>query len=181
MGITKRLKNKPHLKISRIGTFFTSNLGEKTPKKLVGVEVGLERMNFAHSKIKNYFPLSSETYELVSFEEMSFFDQFIFRFTKLQDSIGNKLIRYILESMAENTRELSQIDIFSKAEQLNIIPSAEDWLSLRAVRNKLTHEYPSDHKEIIEGLNSLNDNINMILIVWQHIEEFIKGKFGYLV
>lgn len=48
MGITKRLKNKPHLKISRIGTFFTSNLGEKTPKKLVGVEVGLKTCKTIH-------------------------------------------------------------------------------------------------------------------------------------
>jgi len=71
-------------------------------------------MEFAYSKISNLFPLNLVQYESISQEELSYFDQFIFRFTKLQDCMGNKLFKYILESLAENTRELSLIDMEQK-------------------------------------------------------------------
>ncbi|MEA4984192.1 hypothetical protein SDC9_42619 [bioreactor metagenome] len=141
----------------------------------------LQRMEFAYSKISNLFPLNLVQYESISQEELSYFDQFIFRFTKLQDCMGNKLFKYILESLAENTRELSLIDMVAKAEQLNIIESAETWFTLRLIRNKLAHEYPFNTEEILAGLNELHFNFQILLKTWKHTETFMKKKFGYLM
>ncbi len=138
-------------------------------------------MEFAYSKISNLFPLNLVQYESISQEELSYFDQFIFRFTKLQDCMGNKLFKYILESLAENTRELSLIDMVAKAEQLNIIESAETWFTLRLIRNKLAHEYPFNTEEILAGLNELHFNFQILLKTWKHTETFMKKKFGYLM
>ena len=141
----------------------------------------LQRMEFAYSKISNLFPLNLVQYESISHEELSYFDQFIFRFTKLQDCMGNKLFKYILESLAENTRELSLIDMVAKAEQLNIIESAETWFTLRLIRNKLAHEYLFNTEEILAGLNELHFNFQILLKTWKHTETFMKKKFGYLM
>ena len=138
-------------------------------------------MEFAYSKISNLFPLNLVQYESISHEELSYFDQFIFRFTKLQDCMGNKLFKYILESLAENTRELSLIDMVAKAEQLNIIESAETWFTLRLIRNKLAHEYLFNTEEILAGLNELHFNFQILLKTWKHTETFMKKKFGYLM
>lgn len=138
-------------------------------------------MEFAYSKISNLFPLNLVQYESISQEELSYFDQFIFRFTKLQDCMGNKLFKYILESLAENTRELSLIDMVAKAEQLNIIESAETWFTLRLIRNKLAHEYLFNTEEILAGLNELHFNFQILLKTWKHTETFMKKKFGYLM
>jgi hypothetical protein len=143
--------------------------------------IHLQRMEFAYSKISNLFPLNLVQYESISQEELSYFDQFIFRFTKLQDCMGNKLFKYILESLAENTRELSLIDMVAKAEQLNIIDSAETWFILRSIRNKLSHEYPFNTDEIVAGLNELYHNFHMLMETWNHTEAFMKKKFGYLM
>jgi len=39
-----------------------------------------ERMSFAWEKIKTHFPLDKEKYEHLQPEELSYFDQLIFRF-----------------------------------------------------------------------------------------------------
>jgi len=138
-------------------------------------------MEFAYSKTSHFFPLNLVQYESISQETQSYFDQFIFRFTKLQDCMGNKLFKYILESLAENTRELSLIDTLAKAEQLNIIESAETWLNLRLIRNKLSHEYPFNREEIVADLNELHYNYHILLEIWNQTEAFMKKKFGYLM
>lgn len=66
----------------------------------------LQRMQFAHSNIQHLFPLTTTTYADLPDETLTFFDQLIFRFTKLQDTMGNKLFRFTLESLAEDGREL---------------------------------------------------------------------------
>ena len=47
-----------------------------------------ERMIYSYRKIQNKFPLDSETYENLSNDDLSYIDQLIFRFSKLQDSMG---------------------------------------------------------------------------------------------
>ena len=68
--------------------------------------IHVERMSFAYSKIKKYFPLTVDTYSSLQPEEESFIDQLIYRFSKLQDSMGGKLFPAILENLGEDVYEL---------------------------------------------------------------------------
>ena len=52
-----------------------------------------QRISFAWEKIKIHFPLDKEKYLRLRPEDLSFFDQLIFRFSKMQDSMGGKLYR----------------------------------------------------------------------------------------
>lgn len=73
-------------------------------------------------------------------------DQILFRFTKLQDAIGNRLIPATLSSLKEPFEEWPMIDRLNRLEKLGFI-NAEQWLAWREIRNRLAHEYP-DHPEV---------------------------------
>lgn len=135
------------------------------------------RMSFAREKIKMHFPLNRERYIRLQPEELSFFDQLIFRFSKMQDSMGGKLFPAILENLGEEINGLPFIDRLAKLEELGVIPSADDWFLLRETRNIVIHEYPFITDEVIQGLNLLNKHYNLIMKIWKQVETFIDNRF----
>jgi hypothetical protein len=136
-----------------------------------------ERMSFAWNKIKFHFPLEREKYLRLQPEDLSFFDQLIFRFSKLQDSMGGKLFPAILENLGEEIKGLPFIDRLTKLEELNIISCADDWMLLRETRNTVTHEYPFVTDEVIQGLNMLGENYQLIMEIWLQVERYINSRF----
>lgn len=139
-----------------------------------------ERMSFAREKISAYFPLDREKYVNMTPEELSFFDQLIFRFSKLQDVMGGRLFPAILENLGEETRGLPFIDQLVKLEELGIIFSADEWMLLRETRNMVTHEYPFITDEVIQGLNLLNEHCLLITNLWKQIETYAHDRFKFL-
>jgi len=156
-------------------------LSDKRDKLMEAVQlctIHSERMSFAWGKIKMHFPLDKERYVHLQPEELSYFDQLIFRFSKLQDSMGGKLFPAILENLGEDVRELPFIDRLTKLEELNVIPSADEWMVLRETRNIVTHEYPFVTEEVIEGLNLLGKHCRVFLDIWFDVRNFIETRFG---
>jgi len=115
----------------------------------------LSRMNYAFEKISLLAPITKDMIERFNNENIAHVDQLIYRFTKLQDAIGQKLFKSVLISLDEHVSNLSAIDIFNKLEQLGIIEDYEKWKELRELRNELAHEYEEDLTETAEKLNSL--------------------------
>jgi hypothetical protein len=58
-----------------------------------------ERMQYAYHKVMHYFPITSTSYKALSNDDLSYLDQLIFRFSKLQDSMGNHLFPALLENL----------------------------------------------------------------------------------
>lgn len=137
-----------------------------------------QRMDFAFGKLEKYFPLTIDTYEKLSPEDLSFFDQLIFRFSKLQDTMGGKLFPAILENLGEEVRGVPFIDLLSKLEELSLLNNYNDWLLLRETRNIVTHEYPFITEEIIEGLNLLSKHYKLITSIWKKLEQFSSERFN---
>jgi hypothetical protein len=155
----------------------TTEKRDKLNEAVMLCTIHSERINFAREKIKTNFPLDKENYLRLKPEELSFFDQLIFRFSKLQDSMGGKLFPAILENLGEDINSLPFIDRLTKLEQLGIIPSAEDWMLLRETRNMITHEYPFITDEVIDGLNLLNKHCELIMEIWADIHNYIQNRF----
>jgi len=101
----------------------------------------------------------------------------IFRFSKLQDSMGGKLFPAILENLGEDIRELPFIDRLAKLEKLNVIGSADEWMMLRETRNIVTYEFPFVTDEMIEGLNLLVKHQQVILDILEQVKDFVKNRF----
>jgi hypothetical protein len=144
-------------------------------------KIHLERMQYAHRKIEECFPLDIPGYEKIDDDALSYFDQFVYRFSKLQDCMGAKLFKSILDNLGEDTRGVPFIDILSRLEVLNIIDRSDDWLSLREIRNVLAHEYPFNQQEIVDGLNLLHNHYKSLIAIWQKLEAYLVSRFGFLV
>ncbi len=109
-------------------------------------------------------------------ENVKTIDAFIYRFVKLQDYMGDKLFRELLRSVAEYKDNMSMLDVLDKLEKLEIIPNEDRWLDYREVRNKLTHEYPDNENEILEGIQISLEYFQEIRQIVLGIEKYIEIK-----
>ena len=75
--------------------------------------------------------------------------------------MGNKLFKNFLKADDKEYEVLSFVDILDKLEKLKIIDSAEEWIGLRKLRNKLTHEYPDEINEIQTNIEYSVDKIDI--------------------
>lgn len=76
-------------------------------------------------------------------ERLRILDQLLFRFSKLQDALGIRLVPATLAALAEPFEEWPMIDRLNRLEKLGFIV-VDDWLRWREIRNRLAHEYPDD-------------------------------------
>jgi hypothetical protein len=77
-------------------------------------EKHVSRLNYSHSKISHLLPLSADKVLNLSDEETTLIDQYVYRFSKLQDSIGNKLFKAVLLNLDEEVYNKSVIDIYNR-------------------------------------------------------------------
>ena len=69
-------------------------------------------------------------------------DQFAYRYTRLQDDMGARLVPAILRALQEDIAALSVADRLNRLEQLGWLASAAQWAELRRIRNAFAHDYP---------------------------------------
>ena len=109
------------------------------------------------------------------FETVKTIDTFVFRFIKLQDYMGQKLFKRFLDAIGEFYENMSFIDILDKLEKLNIITSADEWMKIRKLRNKITHDYPNELKEIEDDLkiamNYVDEIENSIIMIERYLKQ----------
>ncbi len=72
-------------------------------------------------------------------------DQILFRFTKLQDALGERLVPATLQQLAEPFEDWPMRDRLERLEKLGYL-AVDDWLRWRERRNRLAHEYPDQHE-----------------------------------
>lgn len=78
-------------------------------------------------------------------ERLRILDQLLFRLTKLQDTMGQRLIPSTLAALFEPCEEWPMIDRLNRLEKLGFL-DVDAWLRWRETRNRLAHEYP-DHAD----------------------------------
>lgn len=135
----------------------------------------LDWMLKAKNNIRNLFPLTPEAYHQLKDTEVPLIDQFVYRFTKLQDTMGLRLFSLLLNVLAESTKTMSFIDILNRLEQLNYLDSKDTWLSLRNLRNRAAHEY--DDCENAEVLNLIYNNSDILVNIYTNIRSQIVNQY----
>jgi hypothetical protein len=116
----------------------------------------LKRINSAYLKMSMFMPLDASRYQQLSDDEIEHIDQFLYRFAKLQDAMGEKLFLLILEFLKEeNTTNKPFIDILNRLEQLDLLENKNVWLELRKIRNNIAHQYEDEPQQVAEALNAI--------------------------
>ncbi|BCD61378.1 hypothetical protein NitYY0826_C0218 [Nitratiruptor sp. YY08-26] len=134
----------------------------------------LQRLHKAKQEIEEKKLLKN--LDIDNFEIVKTLDTFIFRFIKLQDYLGQKLLRRFLEVIGEYYENMSFIDILDRLEKLQIITSSQKWMEIRQIRNKLTHEYPNEIEEIKEGVQEALNMISEMEKSLENIENYLKKR-----
>jgi uncharacterized protein YutE (UPF0331/DUF86 family) len=135
-----------------------------------------KRLNFALGKITYLLPFTKKSISELDEEKITYIDQIIYRFSKLQDAVGQKLFRTVLLFLDEDITNKSAIDIFNRLEQLGIIEDYENWKDLRDLRNELAHEYEEDENETAEKLNMLVDKKSILEKYLNDIRNYLEKR-----
>lgn len=107
-------------------------------------ERNVHHMYHAITSLDPILPMTGERLEHLNDAQVQSVDQFILRFTKLQDAMGSRLFPSILQYLQEQYEERPMLDKLNRLEKLSYIQSAEEWQNIRNTRNKFAHDYPDD-------------------------------------
>ncbi len=144
-------------------------------------ECNLHRARLLKAKgyLKDTMPLDVNIYLSLDEVRMSFIDQMIFRFSKLQDTMRDKIFPAILELLGEEVKKLSFIDRLNRLEELELLYK-DEWMSLRKDRNEIAHEYSFNQDEVVDGINLIFDRVDDLLKIYQDIYDYCYNKFVFI-
>jgi hypothetical protein len=127
-------------------------------------EIG--RRRFAPESVND---ISSETRRLL--------DQLAYRFGKLQDTLGLRVLPGILDLTEEPLPESTPFgEKLQRLERLGVIQSVSQWRMLRELRNQLAHEYVDAPALKAAALNRFIDGVDGLLEMWQHLSDYTQRK-----
>jgi hypothetical protein len=126
------------------------------------------------------FPaLQSETKDItLTDSQIRTLDQLIFRFGKLQDAIGTRLLPALLQLLQEWQDNEAFLDKLNRAEKLGLLVSVEQWQWLREIRNQTTHEYPDNPEFVIIGHRRLVAHVPMLLKLYEQLTKAAADRFA---
>jgi len=135
----------------------------------------LERLNRAFLELNKKYPLpiSIKDYENILSNplDLALADQVIYRFSKLQDTIGAKLFKNFLLMQGENVNK-PFLDILNRLEEIGLI-DVERWFEIRDLRNEIVHEYENSDFEVVEIINEINELKNDLKQILEKIKAYL--------
>ncbi len=137
------------------------------------------RLLKAKSHLKSFIPIDKDRYLNLGDAEIGFIDQMIFRFSKLQDTMGEKLFPSLLELMGEEVKNKPFIDRLNRIEELEIL-YRDDWMSLRKDRNEIAHEYSFNQDEVVDSINTIYDIADKLLFIYDTFYKYCQEKFDFV-
>lgn len=122
-------------------------------------------------------PFTPASAEAVPSETLMLLDQAAYRFGKLQDTLGLRLLPGILDLAEEPLPEDTPFgQKLQRLERLGAIPSVNEWRILRELRNQLAHEYVDAPALKAAALNRFIEGIDSLLATWQRVSDFAKRQ-----
>jgi uncharacterized protein with HEPN domain len=79
-------------------------------------------------------------------------EAFVGRYSRLQDTVGDKLLPLMLLALGE--KPAAAIDNLDRAERLGLLESADEWMTMRDLRNQMVHEYVEDLTVLTSALQT---------------------------
>lgn len=159
-------------------------MGNKTVVYRTKVELNLnesykhlQRLNGAFEQLnsKYSFPIDKKSYQNIieNIQDLAFSDQIIYRFSKLQDSIGAKLFKSLLLYQGENI-DKPFLDILNSLEKIDVV-DVEEWFEIRDLRNEIAHDY--EDNIAIDFLNTIYELKNELEKILDTIKRMVAESF----
>jgi len=143
-------------------------------KKIYECDMHIQKLYDAKEFLANIMPLTVETYLNIDKIQSSFIDQLNFRFSKLQDTIGESILKGILILSKEPVEKMTFLDILNRLDKLEILQK-DKWLELREVRNEIAHEYSFNQDEVVDNINMVYEKTDELIMVYKELYKYIKS------
>ena len=101
-------------------------------------------------------------------------DAFLARFGRLQDTLGDKLLPELLSCLGETLGPV--IDNLDRAEKLGLLESADQWLAIRKLRNRMVHEYVRDMQALANALNEAHAAVPCLLAFCNRMGDYVARR-----
>ena len=134
----------------------------------------LQRIEEAYEDIKDSIPLTVQKYQILSKDEVQDIDQYLYRFSKLQDTLGQKVFKLVLNIYEPSEESIPFLDLLNKLEKLNFLENTKEWINLRDKRNKIAHQYDDEPYEMTQAINDIlnqKDILKSVYIKFKHKSE----------
>ena len=131
----------------------------------------IKRINEAFETIKTFIPITALEYTKLEKNQVQALDQYMFRFAKLQDTLGDKIFKLIVAKYEQEVYNLPFIDILNKLEKTGYIFSAKEWINLRKVRNNIAHQYDDEPEEMSQAINEIVLNKDILLKIYDKVKQ----------
>jgi hypothetical protein len=120
-------------------------------------------------------PFDPDRVEEISEGDRRLLDQLAYRFGKLQDTLGERVLPALLDLVEEPLPESATFaEKLQRLERLRAIDSAAEWKFLRELRNPIAHEYPDAPDLRAAALNRFRAGIPVLLNCWRGVLQFIE-------
>ncbi|MEF3191755.1 MAG: nucleotidyltransferase domain-containing protein [Campylobacterales bacterium] len=130
----------------------------------------VQRINEAYETIKTFVPITAFEYTKLDKHQVQALDQYLFRFAKLQDTLGDKIFKRIVSKYDQNADSLPFIDILNKLEKTGYLFSAKEWINLRKIRNNIAHQYDDEPEEMSQAINEIVANKDVIIKIYDQVK-----------
>lgn len=103
-------------------------------------------------------------------------DAFVARFGRLQDLLGDKFLPAYLRAMQEPAAAMLQN--LDRGERLGLIRSADEWVALRQLRNRLIHEYQQSDADLHAALMAAHQGVPALQHAVERLCDAVAQRVG---
>ena len=157
-----------------------------TPDRLMRIYLGECRLHVdvlteALTEARKWLPFSADTVQHITREQLRVLDQVAYRFSKLQDTMGQKVLPAILDLAQEPIApDASFAEKLNWLERMGALPSAEEWRKLRVARNAIAHEYPDDPALRASAINCFLNGAMQLNALHEFVGRYLLEHFPSL-
>ena len=137
----------------------------------------IDRISSTYPELEKLIPLNEESFGKLTNEEVRVLDQFLFRFSMLQDAMSKRLFPALLHSLDQDLRTAPFMDIINKNHALDVNTSREEWKFLRKLRDEFSHVYSHKIHESPKTINGLFEKTQHVYDTFVKVKDYSLNKF----
>lgn len=132
----------------------------------------------ALAETRQWLPFTPDSVQHIEKVQLRILDQVAYRFTKLQDTMGQKVLPTILDLAQEPIApDATFAEKLNWLERMGALPSAEEWKRLRVARNAIAHEYPDDPELRASAINRFIDGAMRLNALYEFVHKYLLEHF----
>ncbi len=116
---------------------------------------------------------TADSVESMTSQQRRLLDQMAYRFSKLQDSMGLKVLPALTDLVDEPLAESATFaERLQRLERIGVL-DADEWRELRALRNQISHEYQDAPELKAAAIKRFLLGATQLLRIWQAAKDFV--------